>query len=128
MGFDGQVGTSHGGPQIGIRCATAPALAHGHVHPAESFLLRAVDIGGVRIARLGGGGKPRGMQGIAQRAIARFQLAAAAPIGVAPLLALFRAPEVGQHVAVRPACRTLGSPAVEVQRIAADIDQSIDRR
>ena len=40
----------------------------------------------------------------------------------------FRLDEVGKHLAVRPAGRTLLDPPVKVGRIATDLDHRVDRR
>src|SRR5271166_2033483 len=77
----------HGGLEVGIGGAAAAAARHRHVHAAEAFLLKPVHIGGVRIARLAGGGEPGGMQGVLDGAVASLQLAAVAAILVAALLA-----------------------------------------
>ncbi len=122
-----EVGALHGGAQVGARGAAAPAPLHGHVHAAEAFLLKTVDVRRPRIARLAGGAEPCRMQRIVQASIGRVQLAAAAAVLVAALRALLGALEVGQHIAVRPARGALGRPALEILRIAADVDQPVDR-
>ena len=57
----------------------------------------------------------------------RLRSSRIAAIFVATGGARLRAPEVGQHGRVIPACGALGLPAFVILRIAADIDQAIDR-
>ena len=128
MGEHFEVRPAHRRAQVGVGGAAASAAAHGHVHATEAFLLEAVDVGGLRIARLAGGGQPRGVQRIFQRAIAGLQLAVRTAIVVAAFLALLGAPKIRQHVAVGPAGRTLFLPALEIVGIAADVHQAVDRR
>src|SRR3984885_6669768 len=86
-----EVGAPHRGPKVGIGGAAAPALAHRHVHAAETLLLKAVHIIGMRIARLATGAHPSRMQRVADGAVTGLQLAAIAAILVASLLPGFAA-------------------------------------
>src|SRR5260370_16670867 len=79
-----EVGALHGGSQVRIGGAAAPALGDGHVHAAEAFLLKPVHIGGVRIPPLAGSGPPCGMQWGAHSAGTRVHVAAAASILLSP--------------------------------------------
>ena len=68
------------------------------------------------------------VEGIAFEAVRRRERAAVAAPGVGRPTKAFRAPEVGQHVAVAPAGRALRFPALEIERMAAHIDEAVDRR
>ena len=118
----------HGRAEVGVGGAATPTVSHRHVHPAETFLLEAVDVRGLRIAGLGCRRQPGGMQGIAKATIARLQLAVAAAVFIAAFLASFGAPEIRQHIAVRPTRCALAGPALEILRITADVHQAVDRR
>src|SRR5260370_7394661 len=97
-----EVGALHGGSQVRIGGAAAPALGDGHVHAAEAFLLKPVHIGGVRIPRLAGSGHPCGMQWVAHGAVTSVRLAAAASIPVAPLFPGLTAPEIRPYTPIPP--------------------------
>src|SRR5271165_307084 len=122
-----EVRATEGGTQVGIGGTRAPAALHRHVQTAETLLLKTVDVRRLRIARLGGGGEPGGMQGIAEAAVASAELARAAAVLVAPLRALLGALEIRQHIPIRPPRRAFPRPALEVLGIAADVDQAVDR-
>ena len=127
MRLHGEIRALHRGAEVRIRRAAAPSAAHRHVEAAETFLLAAVDVGRVRIARLTAGFEPRRMQRIRKRAVARLERARVAAVLVAALGARLCAPEVGQHGRVVPAGRAFLLPAVEILRIAAHVDESVDR-
>ena len=124
---DGEVGAFSGGVEIGFGGGAAGAIAHGHVHAAEAFLAETVVILGARIAGLDGGIEPGLVERVLERAIGGGERAVAAAIGVAALLAAFGAFEIGQHLRVIPAARAFFLPAFEIQRIAAHIDEAVDR-
>ena len=56
-----------------------------------------------------------------------MQRTLAAAIAIAALLAPLRAPEIRQHVCIAPSRRALRLPSFEVERIAANVDQAVDR-
>ena len=128
MSDDRQVRPAQRGTQVRAGGAAAPALAHRHVHTAEALLLKAVDVRAARIAHLLAGGEPRRVQRVAHRSIARHELAGIAAVPVATLLPALRALEIRQHVAVRPSLGPFLRPPLEILGIAADIDETVDRR
>ena len=101
----------------------------GHVHLAEAFLAIAVHVFGGGIAGLLCGLDEGVEQGIVLVGGMDPERAVVAVIGVAALLAMLGAPEVGQDLLVRPAFAIfLEGPAVVVERMAADIDHGVERR
>ncbi len=128
MGDHRQVRAAERGVQVRARGAAAPALAHRHVHTAEALLLKAVDVLAARIARLLGGREPRRVQRVAHRSVARHELAGIAAVPVSALLAALRTFEIRQYVAVRPPLGALRRPPLEILRIAADVDKTVDGR
>ena len=128
MGAHREIVAAHRRPQVGIGGAAAPPAAHRHVQASESFLLKAIDVVGQRVARLARGGKPGLVQRIGQQPIARVQLADGAPVLIAAIRAPLRAPEVRQQLAIAPACGPLRFPMLIVERVAAHVHQTIDRR
>src|ERR1700688_3077291 len=89
-----EIGSIHGRSEIRIGGTATPAVAHRHVHPAETLLLKSVDVRGLRITGLACRRQPRGMQWIAHAPVSRLQLAAAAAVVIAALLAIFGALEI----------------------------------
>ncbi len=104
MWYHRHIGTLRGGTQKSLSRAAPRAVAHGHVHPAEPFLLRTIDVGGQRIARLPRSIDPRLIEWIFHRAVAGIERAIAAARGVAPFL-----------------------PSLEIARVAPHIDKAVDR-
>src|SRR5882724_4820623 len=75
-----EIGSVHGRSEIRIGSTAAPAAAHRHVHPAETLLLKSVDVRGLRITGLACRRQPGGMQWIAHASIFRLQFAATAAV------------------------------------------------
>src|SRR6185437_11132692 len=82
--------------------AATPAMAHRRLRAAEAFLLRAVVIGGRRAARGSTGGEQRLGQRVGKGWAAGRERPVAAAIGIGAALPGFLAPEIGQHMRVRP--------------------------
>ena len=122
-----QVAPAHRRTQVGIRGAAAPAAAHGHVQVPESFLLKAVHVGGQRVAGLPPRLQPGRVQRVGEKPAARLERAIAAAVLIASLGAAFRALEVRQHILIAPAGGAFGLPALEVERVAAHVHQPVDR-
>src|SRR3954453_17517116 len=99
----------------------------GPVPAAKALLLVAVDVPGFGIAGLPRRFDEHAVEGVLQRSVAGVERPVAAPIKVAALGAGLGSLEVGQHVAVGPAAGALLLPAVEIQRVAADVNQAVDR-
>ena len=111
-----------------IRGRRTPAVANCVLAAAEALLLFAVVVGRHRIAAGLGGFEP----GLVERVLGLGELGAerslTAAIRVGTVLPGFAAPEIGQHVRIGPAARTLLRPAVVVASIAARIGHDVDRR
>ncbi len=124
-----QVGTPHGRPQIGAHRAPATAAQRGLVHRAEPFLPEAVHVARVGITGLLGCFDEGMKQRIAHRGRRDRQRSAGAVVVVGSLQAVFAAHEVRQAVRVRPVGQSRPlRPAVVVERMAPDVDHSVDRR
>ena len=130
MGHDGQVGTLARLVQITARSAgTPPLLCGGPIHRTKAFLLEAVQILGARVTGLDTGID----HGLEQRIVARLgrrhaEWAGGTVVVVAANVACLGFLEVRQAVEVRPAFQPLArSPAVVIQRIAADVAHAIDQ-
>ncbi len=122
-----EIGALAGRLEIGSRGRGAIAVADGILAAPESLLLLAVVIVAHRQAGRAGSLQP----GVVERIAGLCELgadragSAAPPIGAAlPGLA---APEIGQHVGIGPAARTLLRPAVIIAAVAAGIGHHIDR-
>ena len=115
-------------PQIGVGGAAAAAVAHRHLPDAKTFLLGAVVIGRGLVAR----GKPRRGEGIDQRIgkprHLRRQRTVAAAIKARAALPGFLAPEIRQHMSIRPRREPGGGPAIVIAAMAARIGHGVDRR
>ncbi len=126
--FHAEIGPRHRRLEIGIGRAPAAAAMDGHVHAPKAFLLRAVDVVGQRIARLLRRIEKGGVERVLQPAITGVESALGAAIGITALVARLGATEIGEDLGKAPAARALFLPAFEIHRIAANIDQSVDRR
>src|SRR5207253_4998296 len=115
------------GPKIRVGCAAAAAAAHGHVHLPEALLPEAVHVGGERVAGLAAGLEPRRVQRILEPAAPGGERALRAAVFITAAGAPLGALEVRQNVAIAPPCRALPLPALEVERIAAHVDEPVDR-
>ncbi len=128
IGDDAQIAALHRRAQIADRGGAAPAVARGELVVADPFLRGAVEVVIARIAEI-----ERALdEGLADRVVVRHvghaeRSAGAVQIALAAGL-MFGAAEIRQHVVERPAGVAELSPLVEVLRLAADIDQAVDRR
>ena len=122
-----EIAPLHRRPQIGVGGRPAHAVPHRHVEAAESLLLLAVEVGAHRIAGLPARLDEGVVERIALGPCARRQRPVAAAIGVGAAAQTFGAAEIGQHVAIAPARRAFLLPALEIERIAAHIDEAVDR-
>ena len=127
MGHHGQVRAAHRRFEIGAGGAPAASAMDGHVHPAEAFLLIAVDVRRFGIARFARGVDEGAIQRIGQLPILRVERPGVAAPGVPAFLPRFRAPEIGQHMTIAPAGRPFPFPPIEIGGIAAHIDHAVDR-
>src|SRR6202012_1255183 len=80
----------------------------------------------VGITRLPAGLEPNLIQRVVQRTVAGIHLSLTAAIGVPSPVAALGALEIGQHITVGPAARAFRLPALEIERIATDIDHPVD--
>jgi hypothetical protein len=126
-GLDAQVLARHRRPQKGRGGGGAPAVADGVLAAPESLLAGGVVVLRVRNAAGLGGLDPGRVERVCGPGEFRAERTGAAAPGVfAPREGL--APlEIGQHVRIGPAGRTLLRPAIEIGRIAARIGHHIDR-
>ena len=111
------------------RCRTrAPAAVLGHLQIAEAFLMSTVEVGVARIAT----SFRRRDEGIGDRigflriGHVEFTIGAMVVVGAA-LLALALA-EIGQDVLVAPADVAELAPVIVILALAADVDETVDRR
>ena len=121
------VGTLHRGMQIRLGSAAPRAIAHGHVHAAEAFLPLAVHVPCQFVPSLLRSIEPSLVERVAQRPVSRIKRPIRAAIRVAALGPPFGALEIGQHVGIAPARGAFIAPTLEIERIAAHIDQPVDR-
>ncbi len=88
----------------------------------------AVEVGADGIARL----SPRLDEGVIERVtfmpMRRRQRSGVAAIGVGWSTKALRPTKVGQHVSISPALRALLLPALEIERMPANVNHAIDRR
>ncbi len=124
----GQVGPRQGRVQIGEGGAPAFAVLDGQGVGAEAFLLKAVEIVGVLVARLDAGLDEAGEDRRRIVRLGHMQRAARAVVGVAAAFEGFGPLEVGQDVGIGPAGQAHLAPLVIVAGMAADVDHPIDRR
>ena len=128
-GQHGQVGPRLGRVQVGHRRGTAPPVAHGLLEMRHAVLPGAVVVGIVGITRV----DPRADVEVdhlafhqavrdGQRPLAPAQrvVAAAALVALGPL-------EQRQHLVPRPAAAAHLRPAVVILRLAAHVEQPVDR-
>ena len=113
--------------EIAVRGRGAHAVAHRGLVIAGAFLRRAVEIVVARIAALhcrfhiGHGERmPVAQVRDAKRAAGAVEFVGAAFV-------VFRLAEIGQHVGKTPAGIAELPPIVKILRLAADIDQAVDR-
>ncbi len=126
---NGQVAASARRIEIGKRRAPSEAPVDGHVHPGDTFLLKAVHVIGKGITCL----LPRLHPGVIERIIARadgdMERAIAAAIVIGPAIIRFRLFEIRQAIGVGPVLQPRQRrPAVIVERMAAHIAHPVDRR
>ena len=127
VGFDDEIGPAARLAQIADRRRPAPAVLRRELEIAGAFLRRPVEIVVARIARL--------LRGVDERLAQRMRLADigdrerpadAVQLVLAALLVLGAA-EVRQHVVEAPAGIAELPPVIVVRRLAAQIEQAVDR-
>ena len=127
-GHDVQVRARHGRPQVGVRRRPAHAVLDRHVHRAEALLHVAVRIVGLAVACLVAGLDEGAVERVLHVVAAGdVQRTVAAAIFVAAGGEGLRLAEVGQAVAIAPAAGAERLPLVEVVRMAAHVDEAVDR-
>ena len=102
-------------------------MLHGGLVIAGAFLHRSVEIVVARIAALHGGFHIGHGERMAVAQIRNPERPAGAVKFVGAALVVLRLAEIGQHVVKAPAGIAELPPVVEVLRLAADIDQAVDR-
>ena len=127
IGHDCEIGPPARLPQIADRGRAAPPVARGELEIAGALLGRPVEIVVAREARL--------LRGFDERLAQRMRLAhvgdrerPADPVQrvLAPLLILGAA-EVRQYVVEAPAGIAELPPVIEIRRLAAQVEQAVDR-
>ena len=114
--------------QVGTRRTVAPAAVRGALHYEEAFLLVAVDIFGVRVARLHSGLDVGAAQGVELARSGDLERPFSTSEIVSPAVAGLHALEVGQAVRIGPASELVRGPTVVVERVAAEVHQAVDGR
>ena len=126
-GHDVQIGAPAGGAQVPDRGAPTASIARRELEVARAFLLRSVDVVVARDTDLLRAGDERIAHVAPHPHVAdRERTAGTVPL-VRPSLLVLGLDEVGQHVVERPACVPELTPVIEVLRLAADVEQSVDR-
>jgi len=100
---------------------------HRHRHASETLLLVPVVVRRGRVAGLPCRLQPGVVQRIVQAPIAVIQRTVAAAVLRIAALVRIGAAEIGQHIAITPALGALFFPAVEIERVAAYPNHSVDR-
>src|SRR5699024_4803651 len=127
--FDGQVGAAHGRAQVGHGRAPAAAFVHGHIHGTDTFLLVAVHVLSIGVARLLGGIHEGAVQRVFTSAGADVQRPGITTVVITAEVACLGLAEIGQDVLIAPVIAAgFARPAVLVQRVAADVGHAVDRR
>ena len=124
-GDDGEIGTLQGWRQVAGGGARAPAIGHGAIDGAEALLARAVEIGGIRIARLLAGLDPGQTQRPADAGPRNLERAGAAVMPVSPWQIGLRLLEIGQDIVPGPAAIAKLRPYVVVAWHAPYIDHGV---
>src|SRR5207249_4670513 len=126
-GLDAQIGARLRRPQIGDRRAAAALVARGEAEVADAFLRDAVEVVAARQAGLDARGDECIRQWVALDQVRHRQRAAYAQRRGRGPRGILGPAEVGQYLGVTPAGATPVAPAVEVHRLAADVDHRVDR-
>src|SRR6202044_3049011 len=123
-----KIGAFHRRLEIGVGGRPSDAVLHRHAEWAKPLLPLAVEVGADRIVRL----PARLDEGVVERvgfsAMRRRQRSGVAAIRVGVALKALSATKVGQHISISPPPCALFLPALEIERMSADIDHAVDRR
>ena len=125
--LDAETGPLHRRSQIGHRRAAAPHIADRHLQRPDAVLLGAVEIPVQPVARLLRAGDEGVVQFVAGPQIRNAQRTAGAVMLVGTALLMLGAPEIGQHILVRPTGIAELAPQIKILPLAADVDQPVDR-
>ena len=113
--------------EVSLGGAETLAKAVRHLVRADAFLLRAVEVGIDRPARLPTGLDEGFDQWIRAAQVHHVERPADAVVGIGTALVVFGPPEPRQHVVPAPALVAQRRPVVVVARVAARIDHRVDR-
>src|SRR6202041_1725931 len=123
-----KIGAFHRRLEIGVGGRPSDAVLHRHAEWAKPLLPLAVEVGADRIVRL----PARLDEGVVERvgfsAMRRRQRSGVAAIRVGVALKALSATKVGQYISISPPPCALLLPALEIERMSADIDHAVDRR
>ena len=125
--FHLQVGPVQHRLQIACRGGTAPPVAHCKLQRTDAFLLAAVEVGVVRIARLLRALDERVVQRVVGAKIGYRERATLAVEFVLAVLLVLRPAEIRQHIVIRPSGIAQLTPQIEILLLSANIDQAVDR-
>ena len=115
--------------EIGKRRAPSEAAVDSHVHPGDTFLLKAVHVIGKGIACLLSRFHPGVIEWIVAWSNRNMKRAVAATIVIGSTIVCFRLFEIGQAIGIGPVFKPrLRRPAVIVERMAAHIAHAVDSR
>jgi len=101
-------------------------VAHCHLQWADAVLLGAVEIGVQPMTRLLRSGDKGVVQFVARAQVGDAERSARAMMLVSASFLVLGAPEIRQHVLIRPAGIAHLAPQVEILLLAADVDEPVD--
>ena len=107
--------------------AAAQAVPLGELEARDALGAVDVQVGDVLVSGLDGGVEHQVGEPAHRAAVGHRERAADAVEVVLPALVVLGAPEVRQHLVVRPAGAAVRRPAVEVGAVAAEVDHRVDR-
>ena len=114
--------------QVGPRHAPAQPSRRIHREPAATLLPVTVDVFTERIARLPARLDERTRDGVRKRGGGDSHRPSVALVGIGVVHPGFEPPEVGQDVGVSPSRRARRTPSLVVERVAAQVYESVDAR
>ena len=127
LGNDREIGAATDGCEIGARGAASATVARGQLIIARPFLHTAIEIRRARHARLDASIDEGVDDLVSLGRIGDMQRPIAAVIVIPAARLIFAALEIGQNVVIAPAAVAALRPMIEILRLPADIDHTVDR-